>query len=105
MLAAFTMSTSPPEEQARVRKEFAANKDDPMAAGSLGDFAAWQQRNFQRLAYRAAWQRYFRDVDVFRLPRDGSAGRQNVKGITRGNSDPGAVHGRCHADSPGRIAG
>jgi len=68
MLAAFTMSTSPPEEQARMRKEFAANKDDPMAAGSLGDFAAWQQRNFQRLAYRAAWQRYFRDVDAFLLP-------------------------------------
>lgn len=68
MLSAFTYSTSPPEEQARQRAQFAAAKNDPFAAGALASFATWQQRNFRRLAYRAAWQRYFENVDAFVLP-------------------------------------
>jgi len=68
LLAAFTYSTSPPEEQARQRAGFATDKNDPFAEGALADFASWQRRNFQRLAFRAAWQRYFRDVDAFLLP-------------------------------------
>ena len=68
MLAAFTFSTSPPEEQKRQREEYAAAKGDPMAEGSLADFASWQQRNFRRVAFRALWQRYFRNVDAFLLP-------------------------------------
>jgi amidase len=68
LLAAFTYSNSPPEEQAKLRAEFAANKDHPFAEGALAGFALWQRRNFQRLAFRAAWQRYFRNVDVFLLP-------------------------------------
>ncbi len=68
MLMAFTFSMAPPEEQEKQRAEFAASKDDPRAQGSLADFATWQRRNLQRLAYRAAWQQYFREVDAFLLP-------------------------------------
>src|SRR5262249_15039621 len=68
LLAAFTYSTSPPEEQKRQRAEFAAVKDHPFAEGSLSDFASWQRRNFRRLAFRVAWQQYFQDVDAFLLP-------------------------------------
>lgn len=68
MLAAFTVSTSPPEEQARLLKDFPDPKNDPFAAGVRADYASWQQRNFQRLGFRAAWQRYFQDVDAFLLP-------------------------------------
>jgi amidase len=68
LLSAFTYSTAPPEEQERQRAEFAAVKDHPFAAGSLADFASWQRRNFRRLAYRAFWQKYFRNVDAFLLP-------------------------------------
>ena len=68
MLSAFTFSASPPESQKKQRAEFAADKNDPRAAGSLLDFASWQRLNFRRLAYRAAWQQYFRDVDAFLLP-------------------------------------
>ncbi len=68
MLAAFNYSVAPPEEQKRQRESFASSKDDPFERGSLADFASWQRRNFRRLAYRAAWQEYFRDVDAFLLP-------------------------------------
>jgi amidase len=68
MLSAFTYSTSPAEEQARQRAEFAATKDSPFAAGALADFAAWSRRNIQRLYLRALWQRYFQDFDAFLLP-------------------------------------
>ena len=68
MLGAFNFSVMPAEEQKRQREKFAAAKDDPLAQGSLADFAGWQRRNFRRLGYRAGWQEYFRDVDVFLLP-------------------------------------
>ncbi len=68
LLSAFTFSVSPPEEQARQRAQFAANKNDPFAAGSLTDFATWQRQNLRRLAFRAAWQKYFENVDAFLLP-------------------------------------
>ena len=68
MLSAFAYSTSPPQEQERQRAAFAANRNDPFAAGSLTDFASWQRRNFQRLGYRARWQQYFENLDAFLLP-------------------------------------
>lgn len=68
MLWAFTFSMAPPEEQEHQRAEFAARKDDPRAPGSLIDFASWQRHNLRRLAFRAAWQQYFRNVDAFLLP-------------------------------------
>jgi amidase len=67
MLEAFLYSTAPPEEQERERKAF----PDLMAgknSGALSSFADWQQQNFRRLAYRAQWQGYFNQVDVFLSP-------------------------------------
>jgi amidase len=68
MLGAFSYSVSPPQEQERQRAQFTAAKNDPYAAGALSDFADWQVRNLRRLAFRAAWQRYFKDIDAFVLP-------------------------------------
>jgi amidase len=39
-----------------------------MAPGSLSSFSDWQQRNFRRLGYRARWQAYFQELDVFLSP-------------------------------------
>ena len=38
------------------------------ARGALSSFAEWQTQNLKRLAYRAIWERYFADVDVFLMP-------------------------------------
>lgn len=67
LLDAFFFATSPPEEQERQKKELAGTakaKD----SGALASFADWQQQNFRRLGFRAQWQRYFNDVDVFLSP-------------------------------------
>jgi amidase len=68
MLMAFEFSVAPEEEQRRRRGAFASAKNDPVAQASLTDFSSWQRQNFRRLAYRAAWQEYFRDIDAFLLP-------------------------------------
>jgi amidase len=68
MLWAFMFSVAPPEEQAQQRAQLGARKDDPQAAGSLIDFASWQRHNLRRIAFRAAWQQYFRNFDAFLLP-------------------------------------
>jgi amidase len=68
MLSAFLFSVAPPDEQQRQRSAFAGVKDDPAAEGALADFASWQARNMRRLAFRAAWQEYFQDIDAFLLP-------------------------------------
>jgi amidase len=68
MLMAFTFSVAPPEEQEKQRAEFAAQKDDPGARGALIDFASWHRHNLRRLAFRAVWQQYFRNMDAFLLP-------------------------------------
>jgi amidase len=78
-LGAFLNSTAPPEEQARMLKQFSsadpaamqpgnAQPANPQAAGALSSFAAWQAQNFRRLAFRAQWQAYFEQVDVFVSP-------------------------------------
>jgi amidase len=67
MLEAFLFSTSPPEEQERLRKtasDMVAGKN----SGALSSFAGWQQQNIRRLAYRAQWQAFFNQVDVFLSP-------------------------------------
>jgi amidase len=67
MLEAFLFSTSPPEEQERLRKtvgDMAAGKN----SGAMSSFAGWQQQNIRRLAYRAQWQAFFNQVDVFLSP-------------------------------------
>jgi amidase len=67
MLVAFLYSTAPPEEQERLRKtagDMVADKN----SGAMSSFADWQKQNFRRLAYRAQWQAYFNQIDVFLSP-------------------------------------
>ena len=68
MVMALIFSLAPPEEQQKQRADFAAQRDDPQASAALIGFASWQRHNFRRLAFRALWQEYFRDIDAFLLP-------------------------------------
>lgn len=68
MLAAFVISLAPLEEQEQQRAEFAAKMDDPESRGARIDFGSWQRHNLRRLAFRALWQQYFRNIDAFLLP-------------------------------------
>jgi amidase len=67
MLMAFNFSVASPAEQVQQRAEFAAHKGDERANASLNDFASWHRYNLRRLAFRAAWQHYFQDMDAFLL--------------------------------------
>jgi amidase len=64
-LDAFFFSSSPPEEQERLRKSFSERGKTP---AGLSPFAEWQQQNLRRLAFRAQWQAYFEQTDVFLSP-------------------------------------
>ena len=66
-LEAFLFSTSPPQEQERLRRELGSSAE-AANSGALSSFAEWQQQNFRRLAFRAQWQAYFEQVDVFLSP-------------------------------------
>jgi amidase len=66
-LYAFLFSVSPPDQQEVQRRQF-AGASGPIAEGSLSSFADWQKQNYRRLAFRAQWQAYFREVDVFLSP-------------------------------------
>jgi amidase len=64
-LDAFMFSVEPREQQEAERKELpASGKVMP----GLASFADWQQQDFRRLGYRAQWQSYFDEVDVFLSP-------------------------------------
>jgi amidase len=67
LLDAFFYSTAEPEEQERLRKNFSSSINGKNS-GALSSFAEWQQQNFRRLAFRAQWQAYFEQADVFLLP-------------------------------------
>jgi amidase len=67
MLGAIVFSLTPPNQREAARAQL-STKPEPWVAGALSGFADWQQRNMQRLSYRAAWERYFESVDVFLLP-------------------------------------
>jgi amidase len=67
MLSAFGMSMAPPAQQEAQRNRN-ANASGPMAAGVLASFADWQRENLRRLGFRAQWQAYFDEVDVFLSP-------------------------------------
>ena len=67
MLEAFLYSTAPPAEQERLRKTVGAIVSGKNS-GAMSSFADWQQQNLRRLAYRAQWQAYFNQVDVFLSP-------------------------------------
>jgi len=65
-LQAFAYSVAPPEEQEAQRKTLEPGSPEALAA--LSSFADWQKQNFRRLQYRAQWQAYFDEVDIFLLP-------------------------------------
>jgi amidase len=64
-LDAFLYSVQGPEAREAARKA-AAESGKPVAG--LASFADWQQQNFRRLGYRAQWQAYFDETDVFLSP-------------------------------------
>jgi amidase len=66
-LGAFSFSMTPPPVREAARRDLDA-MPEVFRRGALSSFADWQWQNFQRLAYRAAWERYFQDVDVFLSP-------------------------------------
>ncbi len=67
LLCAFDFSVMPPDLQQRVRPGF-EKRSDPMAKGALSSFAEWQRHNRKRLAYRALWEKFFENIDVFLMP-------------------------------------
>ena len=67
LLQAFIFTIASPEEQEKQRKGPEESRS-PMARASLSPFADWQKQHVQRLAFRAQWQAYFDQVDVFLSP-------------------------------------
>jgi amidase len=67
MLFAFEVSMSPPEAQEEQRQKFEKTAG-PEAAKALASFPYWQGQNRRRVGFRAQWQRYFDEVDVFLSP-------------------------------------
>jgi amidase len=67
MLFAFEVSMSPPEAQEEQRQKF-TKMVGPAAAEALASFPHWQGQNLRRLGFRARWQAYFEEVDVFLSP-------------------------------------
>ncbi|HTS69873.1 MAG TPA: amidase [Terriglobia bacterium] len=65
-LQAFAYSVAPPEQQEAQRKRMEPSSPEALAA--LTSFADWQKQNLRRLQFRALWQGYFEEVDVFLLP-------------------------------------
>ena len=65
LLDAFMFSTEPQQQRDTERKESEASG---RALPGLATFNDWQQQNFARLVYRAQWQSYFDQVDVFLSP-------------------------------------
>jgi amidase len=58
MLRAFLFSVVPQARQ----------NQNAIGEPGLASFAEWQRQNLMRLAFRAQWQAYFQDVDVFLSP-------------------------------------
>ena len=67
MLFAFEISMSPPEAQQAQKQKF-EKIAGPAAAEALASFPYWQAQNLRRLGFRARWQAYFDEVDVFLSP-------------------------------------
>lgn len=66
-LLAFLFSVATPDQQDSQRKANAEIPNAPPLPG-MAPFSSWQRQNFQRLAFRAQWQTYFNDIDVFLSP-------------------------------------
>jgi amidase len=67
MLFAFEISMSPPNVQQAERQKF-EKISGPAAAEARASFNHWQTENLKRLRFRALWQSYFNEVDVFLSP-------------------------------------
>jgi len=67
MLFAFFINMSPPEVQPSLRRQY-EYLAGPGAAEALESFPRWQAENLRRVGFRALWQAYFNDVDVFLSP-------------------------------------
>jgi len=67
MLFAFFINMSPTEARQALRQQF-EKMAGPDAAEDLASFPRWQAENLRRLGFRACWQDYFEEVDVFLSP-------------------------------------
>lgn len=67
LLAAFSFSTEGKDAEESDRKRY-QQSPNPFTPGALSSYAEWQQQHFRQLAYRAMWQRYFEQFDVFLMP-------------------------------------
>ncbi len=67
MLFAFEISMAPPDFQAAQRQKF-EKISGPAAAQARASFSHWQAENLKRLRFRAQWQSYFDEMDVFLSP-------------------------------------
>jgi len=68
LLSALIFSREPKEAQESDRKKYQQNPTNPFGAGALSSYAEWQQQCFRQLAFRALWQEYFEEIDVFLMP-------------------------------------
>ena len=68
LLAAFTFSVEDKQAQESDRKRYQENPAEVFAGGALSSFADWQQQRLKQLAFRALWQDYFEQIDVFLMP-------------------------------------
>lgn len=66
-LGAYDFSLMTPERQELVRNEM-KTWPPALAKGALSSFAEWQTQNLKRLAYRALWNKFFEEVDIFLFP-------------------------------------
>lgn len=66
-LAAFDFAMMPPEAQARA-EPLADYGPRTWGRGVKSRFSEWQRMNMKRLGYRARWEGYFRNFDVFLSP-------------------------------------
>ena len=67
MVRAFDFSMTPEKEKAAERARLQSSSE-PRAKYAFASFSDWQLRNLKRLEFRAQWQRYFEDFDVFLSP-------------------------------------
>jgi amidase len=67
LLFAFFINLSPVEAQQALRRQF-EKMAGPEAVEALSSFPRWQAENLRRLGFRARWQAYFDEIDVFLSP-------------------------------------
>ncbi|MGA9883541.1 MAG: amidase [Candidatus Acidiferrales bacterium] len=67
LLFSFFISRSPEPVQRSLRAELEAIAGSSMDE-ALGSAPYWQEQNMRRLEYRAQWQSYFNEIDVFLSP-------------------------------------